>query len=126
MAKAKAIHEWLRSNVIYSYYECSHYDTPEKCLENKTHLNCADTARLTRAMMSSAGLTAYVVGRSFDGGHFWTVIEIDGKKYASDQTGRESAGMQGSAWNTVWKSSGRTTVSDGGKYSSKNGKNPSC
>ena len=26
----------------------------------------------------------------------------------------------------MWKESGRTTVSDGGKYSSKNGKNPSC
>lgn len=120
LAKCKAIHKWLQSNVNYSWYQCTHYDTPEKCLKNKRHLNCADTARLTRAMMSSAGLKAYVVGRSFDGGHFWTIIEIDGKKYASDQTG------DGSAFNTVWKASGRTTVSDGGKYSSKNGKNPSC
>ena len=120
LAKCKAIHSWLQKNVNYSLYNCSHYDTPEKCLKNKRHLNCADTARLTRAMMSSAGLKAYVVGRSFDGGHFWTIIEIGGKKYASDQTG------DGSAFNTVWKASGRTTVSDGGKYSSKNGKNPSC
>lgn len=120
LKKCKLVHGWLKSNVKYSYYECSKYDSPEKCLKNKGALNCADTARLTRAMMASAGLNCYVVHRTYDGGHFWVIIEIGGKKYASDQTG------SGSAFNTVWKRSGRTTVSDGGKYSRKNGKNPDC
>lgn len=120
LAKAKLIHGWLQENVKYSGYPCTRYNTPEKCLKNKTRLNCADTARLTRAMMASAGLKCYVVHRTTNGGHFWVIIEIGGKKYASDQTG------SGSAFNTVWANSGRTTVSDGGSYTRKNGKNPDC
>lgn len=111
LKKAQLIHEWLRKNVIYSYYECSKYKTPEKCYNNRNHLNCADTAILTCSMMLSAGLNAYIVHRPYNGGHFWTIIEINGKKYASDQTGRESASMAGSAWNTVWSRSGRANTS---------------
>lgn len=121
LKKCKKIHEWLRGNVIYAFYECTRYNTPEKCLKNKSHLNCADTARLTCAMMKSAGLKAYVVHGPY---HFWTMIEIGGKKYASDQTGRESAGMSGSAFNTVWWQ-GRGRSSAIPPYS-KNGDNPSC
>ena len=120
LKKAKLIHEWLRKNVRYASYECTRYNTAEKCYKNRRHLNCADTARLTASMMRSAGLKCYVVHRTYNGGHFWTIIEINGKKYASDQTG------DGSAWNTVWARSGRTTVSNGGKYSRKNGKVPDC
>lgn len=123
LAKAKKIHEWLRQNVIYSSYECTHYSTPEACLKNKSHLNCADTARLTRALMASAGLTCYVVHGPY---HFWVMIEIDGKKYASDQTGREAASMAGSAFNTVWwQGRGRGGPGVIPPYS-KNGKEPSC
>lgn len=120
LKKCKLVHQWLKENVRYSRYDCTRYNTPEKCLENKVHLNCADTARLTRAMMASAGLDCYVVHRTTNGGHFWVIIEIDGKKYASDQTGN------GSEFNTVWAKSGRTSVSDGGSYTRKNGKNPDC
>ena len=118
LKKAKLIHEWLQKNVRYTRYECTRYNTPEKCYKNRRHLNCADTARLTASMMRSAGLKCYIVHRTYNGGHFWTIIEINGKKYASDQTG------DGSAWNTVWARSGRTKVSNGGKYSRKNGKVP--
>ena len=120
LKKAKLIHEWLQKNVRYSSYECTKYNTPEKCYKNRSHLNCADTARLTASMMRSAGLKCYIVHRTYNGGHFWTIIEINGKKYASDQTG------DGSAWNTVWARSGRTKVSNGGSYSRKNGKVPDC
>ena len=120
LKKAKLIHEWLQKNVRYSGYECTKYNTPEKCYKNRGHLNCADTARLTASMMRSAGLKCYIVHRTYNGGHFWTIIEINGKKYASDQTGN------GSAWNTVWAKSGRVKVSNGGSYSRKNGKVPDC
>lgn len=120
LKKCKLVHGWLQENVQYSSYECSNYHSAEECLNNKGHLNCADTARLTRAMMASAGLKCYVVHRTYNGGHFWTVIEIDGKKYASDQTG------SGSEFNTVWKADGRTSVSDGGEYDVKNDKEPDC
>lgn len=118
LEKAKAIHEWLRKEVRYSNYPCSQCNSPEECLKNRTHLNCADTSRLTRAMMSSAGLKAYVVHGP---NHFWTVIEIKGTKYASDQTG------DGSAWNTVWYPSGRTSAgTTGGNYYKVCGDNPCC
>ena len=120
LKKCKLIHEWLRKEVRYSRYCCAKYKTAEQCYNNRKHLNCADTATLTCAMMLSAGLNAYIVHRTYNGGHFWTIIEINGKKYASDQTG------DGSAFNTVWKASGRTSVSNGGDYSRKNGSFPDC
>lgn len=120
LKKAKLVHGWLKDNVKYGKYSCSRYHSAQECLKHKSALNCADTARLTRAMMASAGLKCYVVHRTTNGGHFWVIIEIGGKKYASDQTG------SGSAFNTVWAASGRTTVSDGGSYTRKNGKEPDC
>lgn len=120
LKKCKLIHGWLQSNVRYSSYSCTRYSSPESCLNHKGGLNCVDTARLTRAMMSSAGLNAYVVHRTYNGGHFWTVIEIGGKKYASDQTG------SGSEFNTVWKASGRTGNGGYADYSHRDGKNPCC
>lgn len=108
LKKAKLIHNWLIRNVSYKYYSCSKYNTAEEAYNNRGHLNCADTARLTRAMMSSAGLDAYVVHGP---NHFWTVIKISGKEYASDATSKKRK------WNTVYKNL---------KYSKKNGKNPSC
>lgn len=108
LKKAKLIHAWLIKNVSYKSYACTKYNTAEKCYKNRGHLNCADTARLTRALMSSAGLNAYVVHGP---GHFWTVIKINGKEYASDATSHKRK------WNQVWNNL---------KYFAKNGKNPSC
>ena len=120
LEKAKSIHEWLRVNVRYSKYPCSHYSTAEACLAHKTAINCADTSRLTSALMRAAGLNAYVVHAP---NHFYTIIEINGAKYISDQTGN------GSAWNTYWTACcGRKTNSDlkGGNYYRVNGNEPDC
>lgn len=108
LKKAKLIHSWLTKNVSYKYYACSKYKTSASAYAHRKGLNCADTARLTRALMSSAGLDAYVVHGP---NHFWTVVKINGKEYASDATSKQRK------WNTVYK---------GLKYTSKNGKNPSC
>ena len=110
LERCKAIHRWLQNNVIYKGYECSWYHTPENCYNHRNGINCADTAILTCSMMLSAGLNAYIVHRTYNGGHFWTIIEIGGKRYASDQTGRESAGMKGSEFNTVWSWSKRANT----------------
>lgn len=116
LEKAKAIHEWLRQNVKYGSYSDSRCSTPEQCLQNKSHINCADTSRLTRAMMAAAGINCYVVHGP---NHYWTVLEIGGRKYVSDQTG------SGSAFNTVWYPSGRVDAgSNGGNYDKICGKNP--
>lgn len=108
LKKAKLIHTWLTKNVSYKYYSCSKYKTPQSCYNHRKGLNCADTARLTRSMMTSAGLEAYVVHGT---NHFWTVIKINGKEYNSDATSKQRK------WNTVYK---------GLKYYAKNGDNPSC
>ena len=112
LKKAKLIHNWLINNVTYHYHTCSKYKTPEACLNNRGHLNCADTARLTRSMMSSAGLDAQVVHYyAPKNGHFWTVVKINGREYASDATSKNRK------FNQVWRNQ---------KYNSKNGKTPSC
>ena len=106
LSKCKAIHSWLQSNVKYSEYCCCKYaNNPAAAYNNRSHLNCGDTAILTCSMMKSAGLNAYIVHRTYNGGHFWCIIEIGGKKYASDQTG------SGSPFNTVWSYSGRANTS---------------
>lgn len=105
--KMVLIHEWLRKNLTYTRYECSRKSTASECLKS-LHLNCTDTSRLTRAMMSSAGLNAQVVHGP---NHFWTVITINGKEYASDATSHQRS------INQVWK---------GMSYYAKCGDNPSC
>lgn len=110
LKKAKLIHEWLRKNLTYSGYSCSRHSSAASCLKSK-HLNCADTSRLTRAMMSSAGLDAKVVHHYHPSqGHFWTMITINGKNYFSDATSKSRK------FNQVWKY--KTYVV--------RGKNPSC
>ena len=122
LSKAQKIHAWLKQEVRYSRYCCAKYKTAEQCYNNRKSLNCADTATLTCRMMLSAGLNAYIVHRSHENGHFWTVIEINGTRYVSDQTG------DGSDWNTVWYGYGNrgSPGSNGGNWDSKNGDFPDC
>ena len=101
------IHEWLRKNNQYSYYECSHKSSASAALKS-LHNNCADTALLSCAMYRSANLDAQVVHGP---NHFWTIIIIDGKEYQSDATSHYRK------INQVWK---------GLKYSKKCGDKPSC
>ena len=102
LKKAKLIDKWLNQNVSYLRYCCGKYGTnAEKAYNNRTHLNCGDTAMLTTAMMRSAGLTADVVWAP---GHFWTRIKINGKEYFSDQTSKYRG------WNEVYHNMKYTSV----------------
>ena len=101
------IHEWLRKNNEYDYYECSHKSSASAALKS-LHNNCADTALLSCAMYRSANLDAQVVHGP---NHFWTIIIIDGKEYQSDATSHYRK------INQVWQ---------GLKYSKKCGDKPSC
>ena len=102
LKKAKLIDSWLNKNVTYSRYCCGKYGTnAEKAYNNRTHLNCGDTALLTTSMMRSAGLTADVVWAP---GHFWTRIKINGKEYFSDQTSKYRS------WNEVYHNMKYTSV----------------
>ena len=123
LERAKAVHNHIKSKQHYSRYSCSNYSSAEQCYKNITHLNCADMSRLTRAMMASAGLTCYVVQNTNGVGHFWVVIEINGKKYASD-----NASTATREFDYFWNPSTETTqkATNGGIYSKTCGKNPCC
>lgn len=82
--KAKKIHEWLLKNRGYSFYYNAKYSSPEQAYNHRWHINCADTSILTRGMMASAGLDAWIVHGTGTYGHYWTQIKINGKVYNSD------------------------------------------
>lgn len=85
-AKAEAIYKAMVNIIRYSGYSCSHYSTPDECLQNAAHLNCADSSRLGRACYSAGGLQAQVVSGP---GHYWVEVKINGQLVASDVTGPE-------------------------------------
>lgn len=89
--KLEKIHAALVKKISYTGYECTRYDTPSKCLSS-CKLNCADSARLAAACYRSAGLKVHVIHGDH---HFWTIVTINGKDYASDVSGNHDL-------NEVW------------------------
>lgn len=103
--KLKKIHNWARKNVTYDGYECSKYGCdPVKAYKNRKHLNCGDTAVLLNALYKIAGLDSYIIHGDY---HFWNIVTIKGKKYASDGTGDRPLGE-------VWSGSGHHNTPFGG------------
>lgn len=115
--KMVAIHNYLKDHITYDRHSCRRYSGPKDCLQHMDDLNCADTTTLTVACMLAAGLDAEAVHGD---NHFWTVVTIDGKEYASDAV---------SAYHDigdVWQPSGTSHFNDGGPYYAKEGKMPNC
>lgn len=103
--KLVKLHSWGRKNIKYSSYECSNYGCdPVKAYKNRTHLNCGDTSVLMQALYTIAGLTAWIIHGDY---HFWVIVEIGSKKYASDCTGDRSL-------NNVWSGNGHHNTPFGG------------
>ena len=126
LERAKAIHNHIKSKQGYSGYSCSNSaygKNPEKIYKNITHINCADMANLTRAMMASAGLNCYVVHNNSGRGHFWVVIEINGQKYASDNASTATREFD-YFWNPETEHTQK--ASNGGKYYRTCGKTACC
>lgn len=90
-------HNWGVKNTHYREYECSQNDNdPDKCYKNRGHLNCGDTAILMCAIYNAMGLEAWIIHGDY---HFWVIVKINGKKYASDCSGSHKI-------NEVWSTSG--------------------
>lgn len=87
-SKAQAIYKAMVNVVRYDLYDCSHYSTPDECLHNASHLNCADSSRLGRACYSAGGLQCQVVHGP---NHFWVEVKINGRIVASDVTGAQGS-----------------------------------
>lgn len=105
LEKAKAIHEYLKQYIRYKSYSCSNSEwgkDPSKIWkavkDTQAGTNCADTANLTSAVMRAAGLNAEVVHGP---NHFWTVVTINGKEYASDLVWSEGQ-LSGRPFNEVY------------------------
>ena len=103
-AKAKAIFEYVKDTVSYSFYYNTRYGAV-KTLSAKTG-NCVDHSHLLVAMFRTAGLASrYVHGTcTFSSGstygHVWSQVLIDGKWYVADATSSKNSIGKISNWNT--------------------------
>jgi len=102
--KAKAVFEWVRDNISYSFYYNTRYGAVGT-LKYRTG-NCCDHAHLVVALARAASLPArYMHGictfSSGTYGHVWAQIYINGAWYNADATSnRNSLGVINS-WNTA-------------------------
>ena len=102
--KAKAIFNWVRDTLSYSFY----YNTKYGALGtfNAKKGNCVDHSHLLVAMFRTAGLAArYVHGTcKFTSGstygHVWTQVLVNGKWYVADATSSKNSLGSVSNWNT--------------------------
>jgi transglutaminase-like putative cysteine protease len=102
--KAKAIFNYVRDTLSYSFYYNTKYGAVGT-LSAKTG-NCVDHSHLLVAMFRTAGLAArYVHGTcKFTSGstygHVWTQVLIDGKWVVADATSSKNSLGKISNWNT--------------------------
>jgi len=104
-AKARAIFNYVRDSVSYSFYYNTKYGATGT-LSYKTG-NCVDQAHLAIAMFRTAGLAArYVHGtcRFSSGstyGHVWAQVLIDGTWTVADATSSRNSLGHVANWNTA-------------------------
>ena len=101
--KAKAIFNYVRDNIVYSYYYDSHKGAVGTL--NSKRANCADQANLLVAMYRTAGFKArYVHGscRFSDGvyGHVWTQVLIGDTWIVGDPISYKNSLGKINNWNT--------------------------
>ena len=104
IAKAKAIFNWVRDSVSYSFY----YDTKYGAVNTLKYksANCVDHSHLLIALYRAAGLPArYVHGTcKFSSGstygHVWAQVLVDGKWYVADATSSRNSLGSVANWNT--------------------------
>ncbi len=104
LAKAKAIYNYVRDSISYSFY----YDTNYGAVGTYNHGsgNCVDQAHLLIAMYRTAGLPArYVHGTcTFSSGstygHVWAQVLVDGSWHVVDPTSSRNSFGNVVNWNT--------------------------
>ena len=103
-AKAKAIYNYVRDEISYSFYYDTKYGAAGTLSSKKG--NCVDQAHLLVAMYRTAGLAArYVHGtcRFSSGstyGHVWTQVLVDGQWIVGDATSSRNSFGNIVNWNT--------------------------
>ena len=103
-AKAKAIFNYVRDTLSYSFYYSTKYGATGTLSAKKG--NCVDHSHLLVAMFRTAGLEArYVHGTcTFSSGstygHVWTQVLIGNQWYVADATSSKNSLGSVSNWNT--------------------------
>jgi len=105
LAKAKAIFEFVRDNISYSYYANSKKGASGTLSSGSA--NCCDQANLVVALCRAAGLYArysHAQGCTFTSGlvtgHVWAQILVDGVWYSADATSSRNQLGNIKNWNT--------------------------
>jgi hypothetical protein len=104
LAKAKAIFNYVRDTLSYSFYYDTQYGATGTLSAKKG--NCVDHSHLLVAMFRTAGLPArYVHGTcKFTSGstygHVWTQVMVDGKWHVADATSSKNTLGSIANWNT--------------------------
>ncbi len=104
LAKAKAIFNYVRDHISYSFYYDTKYGATGTLSAGKG--NCVDQSHLLVAMFRTAGFAArYVHGTcKFSSGstygHVWTQVLVDGQWYVADATSSKNSLGSVSNWNT--------------------------
>ena len=104
LAKAKAIFNYVRDTLSYSFYYNTKYGAAGTLSAKQG--NCVDHSHLLVAMFRTAGLAArYVHGTcKFSSGstygHVWAQVLVDGKWYVADATSSKNSLGSVSNWNT--------------------------
>jgi len=104
LAKAKAIFNYVRDTLSYSFYYNTKYGATGALSAKKG--NCVDHSHLLVAMFRTAGLEArYVHGTcTFSSGstygHVWTQVLVNGQWYVADATSSKNSLGSVSNWNT--------------------------
>ena len=104
LAKAKAIFNYVRDHISYSFYYNTKYGATGTLSAGKG--NCVDHSHLLVAMFRTAGLEArYVHGTcKFSSGstygHVWTQVLVNGQWYVADATSSRNSLGSVSNWNT--------------------------
>jgi transglutaminase-like putative cysteine protease len=104
LAKAKAIFNYVRDTLSYSFYYNTKYGAAGTLSAKKG--NCVDHSHLLVAMFRTAGLAARYVhgtckftsGNTY--GHVWAQVLVDGKWYVADATSSKNSLGSVSNWNT--------------------------
>ena len=98
LAKAKAIFNFVRDNISYTYYNNSGKGA-DKTLATKSG-NCCDQANLVVALCRASGIpvkyahgqsTYFYYSKTTYSGHIWAQILVGDTWYAADPTGRQNS-----------------------------------
>ena len=102
--KAKAIFNWVKNNIAYSFYYNTKFG-PIKTIDKKIG-NCVDQTHLIVALSRASGIASryvhgkcnFISGNTY--GHVWAQVKVGNTWYAADSTSSKNSFGVINNWNT--------------------------